>query len=813
MLSNRRGWIRVALCGVAACTVATAEITLLDFGTSESVVAEGWTQVTETDQYAEADGQGWVDPPGLRRPIQRFGRDENFSGQKEFLKLGPMFRDHVIAGRNYHSYPKTPNTFRLDVGPGRHVAAVIMGVMTEKRATTINRPPFWWRDYVVTANGEEIVSVTRGGIREMLAERGRFSKVDFLPGESLFDRGILEHFPVYVFTFEGPTLELSMNSFCPVNGLLVAPEAEEKQLRQEVKDLYAAERTFVDGQFQESSEAQPFADKLRRAARGGILFTRPQETLGPYTRPAAEEAGRPAGDFVPPGEMGILRFGLLPVRALRSVQVEVGSFKTADGQALPAETASVWLSQLVPMRTVQTGEFYTVRPNYAFPYQPRDLAANATRQLSVYVNVPEDAASGDYAGRVTVSSADLPKSLTLDLVVKVLPFRIDPADISFGMYWGNPFSTRLRHAWQQMKIPHALMRELCSEIDLAGFQAMREAGFNTAAFGPARVMKVGENGEVEIQQQEWELWCDRMSNYEKVFGRHPMPAYGIGWGGLVSTWSAPGFYGRNVDAWVKNGFTDKSIRDMTVLCEAFYEQARKLNWPEIIFYVQDEMANHGANGGRMATERARLFRKVADRVGFRTCASMNGPVEIPALPYLHIAIPNGALPVTEENLALIQEKGSDLWFYNIGSNRYSYGYYLNRTRPKGRLQWSFGGNSRFANQVAGLPSFSSVSYTAHYDEDGRAARRQNIEEMRQGILDYRYFRTLERLIDTHAKDPARKQAVAEGRKLREFILGGVRIRNQHSGEDFTSGVWSARTCQRLRWRVGLAIQALETAKR
>ena len=531
MLSDRHGWIRVALCGVAACAVATAEITLLDFGTGESAVAEGWTQVTETDMYAEADGQGWVDPPGLRRPIQRFGRDENFSGQTEFLKLGPVFRDHVIAGRNYFAYSKEANTFRMDVGPGRHVAAVVMGVMTEKRATTINRPPFWWRDYVVTANGEEVANVSRSGIREMLAERGRFSKTDFLPGESLFERGILPHFPVYVFTFDGPTLELSMNSFCPINALFVAPEVEEKELRQAVGRLYAAERKFVDEQFQESSTPEPFADDLRAAASkaGAVLFTRPQRVLGPYARPAAGEAARPAGDFVPPGEMGILRFGLLPLRDLRDVRIVAGAFTAAGGQTLPADAASVWLSQLVPMRTVKTGEFYTVRPNYAFPYQFRDLAAAATRQLSVYVNVPADAAPGDYSGRVTVSSVDLPKPLALDLVVKVLPFRIDPADISFGMYWGSPASTRLRHAWQQMKIPAPLMRELCSEIDTAAFTAMREAGFNTAAFGPGRIMKAGEDGQVEIQQPDWDLWCDRMANYEKVFGRHPMPAYGIGW--------------------------------------------------------------------------------------------------------------------------------------------------------------------------------------------------------------------------------------------------------------------------------------------
>lgn len=800
----------------ALCTVGRAEILRYDMGTGKSAVAEGWTRLTEGDVYTEQAGIGWVvQSPGVRPRPKLYARDENFSGQRDFLKLGPVLRDHVIAGRNYFGYPSEPYTFRLDTEPGEYVGAVVMVVMTEKSACTINRPPFWWRDYTVTVNGADVAQVERGDIKRQLEDRGKVSETDFLPGMSPFDRGILPHMTVHTFQFDGPTLELSMNTFCPVNALLIAPAAEKAELNKAVSDLLTSAREFVDTQYREAKKDELLEEVLRTAGRkaGLILFPRAMQPLGPYARPTPEEAGRPTGEFVPPGETGILRFGLLPMKPLRIVNIKLDRFSDPDGQTLPEEATSVWLSHLAPMRTVRTGDYYAIRPAYAFPYTPRDLARGVTRQLSIYVKVPADAQPGDYEGRVVVSSPDVAAPVSLKLVVKVLPFRIDPPDIAFGMYWGNPFSTRLRHAWQQMKIPHDLMRELCSEIDYRAFLEMREAGFNTAAFGPARIMRVGDDSQVEIQQDEWQLWCDRVNNYAKVFGRQPLPAYGIGWTGLVSTWSTGGFYGREIDKWRKNGYTDQAIRNMKKLCRRFYAEGKKLNWPEIIFYVQDEMANHGAHGGHMAKTRAELFRKVADEVGFRTCASMNGPVEIPALPYLHIAIPNGALPVTEENLALIKEKGCELWFYNIGSTRYSYGYYLNRTRPTGRLQWSFGGTSRYLDHTAGLPSLGSVNYTLHWNSQRRPGRRENIECMRQGIIDYRYFRTMERLISetSNSNGSAARQAVAEAKKLRDYILNGVKIRNQHSGEDFTSGVWSSSTCQRLRWRLVLAIQTLAQA--
>ena len=817
MTSRIRKLVAAALAaGFLAPATIAADGILLDFGPPESEVADGWTALSENDLYTPQSKRGWILPPKGKTQLKLFSRNENFATQTSFLKLGPLLQDHVIAGRNYFSYPSENYTFRADVEPGDYVGAFITGVMTEKTATTINRPPFWWRDYTIRANDKTIAEVEHGTPRQLLAEFWHESERDFLPGSSLFDAYIAPRFPVHTFEFSGDSLTLSMHTFCPINALILFHKQQEAAFRSTLARALAAEREQLDKQYIEVKGHT--TDRVTAEPDGEdavILFTRDQREIGPDARPAPEERFRPAGDFTTAGETSMLRVGFLPRRDLSDVQVDVGLFRASGGAALPPESVSVWLSRIVPVATVKTGNFFRIRPAYAFRYTPRHFKAEVTRLLSVYVKVPSTADPGDYESALTVTGPGIDHPVSLRLVVRVLPFSLPQPDMLFGMYWGNPFSTRLRHLWQQLKPPLPVMRDLCAEIDRKAMTEMREAGFNTAAFGPASPFTVEEDGNIAVNETNWTLWCDRMNTYSEVFGNTPLPAYGIGWaGGLVNPRSARGFWGRQIAEWEKQGFADEAVHAMEKLCRRFYEEARRKQWPEIIFYVQDEMANHGMRGGRMATERARLFRQVADAVGFRTCASMNGPVEIPSLPYLDIAIPNGALPITEENLQRIRDDGCDLWFYNIGSTRFTFGYYLNRTRPKGRLQWSFGNTSRYLDQVPGIPSLAHINYTLHWDADFQPARRYNVEEMRQGILDYRYLCLLQTLAAKHARNqaPPMQNAVARARTLADMIIQGVKIRNEHSGEDFVAGVWSPRTCQRLRWRIVMAILAILEAE-
>jgi hypothetical protein len=196
-----------ALSATLLCCQADAETLKFDFGPDDSAVMDGYTKVTEKENLTKDKTYGWVLPKKLRT----FSRNENFSTQRAFLKMGPLLCDHVTAGRNY-LYPDKTYKFVVKLEKGDYVGVAIMGKMTEKYATTINRPPYWYANYKVLANGKEIISVDHGNLKKYLEEFCSVSEDNFFPGDSIFEKLLKRHFPAYEFSFSGDSLELEMSA-------------------------------------------------------------------------------------------------------------------------------------------------------------------------------------------------------------------------------------------------------------------------------------------------------------------------------------------------------------------------------------------------------------------------------------------------------------------------------------------------------------------------------------------------------------------------------------------------------------------------
>jgi hypothetical protein len=800
----------LAISAAILCAPLGAQEFKFDFGPEDSPVMEGYTKVTEKDKLANDKTHGWV----LPKKVRTYSRNENFSTQRAFLKMGPALCDHVTAGRNYY-YPNKTYKFAIKLDKGEYVAVAIMGKMTEKYATTINRPPYWYVNYKVSANGKEVVSVDHGDLRKYLGEFCSASEDNFLPGDSIFDKLLKKYFPAYEFSFSGDKLELEMSAVCPINALLIYPKSEKAKLKEELTKLFKAEEDAINAQYKEKKpETKELPEELKKkyAANGFVLFNSQEEEINPYTKPSNEEAFRPLGEFLPSGEKGILRFGLLPLEELKGLKITLSDLTSKDGEKISAKNLDLWLSQC----TAYTGEgdtiYYTISPYYAFKYKPQNFKARVSRQFFIYVKTPKDAKSGDYTGELTAKSGS--KEAKLKLFVKVLPFKLSKLDITMGMYAYGPKSTRIRFATMQKqgREMYKTQRELNKELQEKGLSEMKEAGFNTVAQGPSIPFKFDKDGKIVNNGDAFEYWCDFMELYQKAFGKRPIPAYVIGSSKMLPPRIVPGFWtGREVDKFKKLGISDEAKAKASLIVKHFYKIAKEKNWPEVIFYIQDELANHGIWGGRLGVARAKFFQKLGKEVGFRTCASMNGPVEIPEIPYLNISIPNGALPITEENVKMIREKGSEYWIYNIGRKRFTMGYYLTKDYPKGRLQWSFYGASRYVSQIPMLPSLGSITFAMMWDSKLNPSRRLDVEQMRQGVMDYRYFMTLKGLVEKNkaAKNEALQKAVKKGADLMKMIRGGI---NTEIGKA-KYGIWSSITCQRLRWRIATAIKEIKDAEK
>jgi hypothetical protein len=91
------------------------------------------------------------------------------------------------------------------------------------------------------------------------------------------------------------------------------------------------------------------------------------------------------------------------------------------------------------------------------------------------------------------------------------------------------------------------------------------------------------------------------------------------------------------------------------------------------------------------------------------------------------------------------------------------------------------------------------------------SRRADVEKMRQGILDYRYFITLKELVKKHKSSQNKKlrKAAQKGAGLMKMIRGGIKTEIGKGNH----GVWSDITCQRLRWRIATAIKEIKDAEK
>ena len=790
--------------------ICFGQVLKFDFGPKDSEVREGYVKVAPGDAYSKNKRFGWVPQGGKKLKI--YARDENFSSTKGFLKLGAVLRDHVTGGRKFWYSPGFFG-FKIKLPKGEYVAVAIMGKIMETDGALINRPPYFYAPYVVKVNGKTVFEREKSSLCDYLSEFCSASEMDFHSGDSLFDKFIKPYFPIRRFNLKGGENIVEFSCICPLNALLVYPQSKLAELDRELAKLISDEKSNLDAQYKEKkSKVVELSDALKRKydGKGIILFNSAAKEITPYTMPTETDAFKPVGEFLPSGEMGVLRFGLLPLSDLQKVTMKVSDFISKDGKnELAAGNFKLWLSRcaVMPKESV----LYSIRPYYAFPYKTMDLRKNVARQFFLYVKIPDGAVAGDYAGTLTCSSSSI--SAKYKLFVKVLPFKLAKPETILGMYAYSPWHTRLRFTSMQRQGKKLFSLDevlsLTNELQRKAMSDMRAFGFNTVAQGPGGLFKYDKKGVLERNLEAWRHWSAFIDIYKDIFGKKPIPAYGMGWGGLIGE-RYTGFWCRNINAFKKSGITDKARKLQEAPVSQFYETAKKNKWPEILFYVQDEMANHGIWGGRLAVARAKYFKELRGKVGFRTCASMNGPVEIPEIPYLNIAIPNGSLPINDVNIAKIKKTGTEYWIYNIGSSRYTFGYYLTKDNPKGRLQWSYYGCHNYLAQVPCLPSLGSIVYSTMWDSKLTPARRLNVENIRQGIMDYRYCLTLRQMVAKHTGTKNAKLAVAvkNGKELLKTITEGVDSAIGRAN----IGIWSRRTCQRLRWRAAKAVMEVKNAE-
>ncbi len=763
-----------------------------DFGTAASVVESGWYAVRPDTAYSSQQGFGLLPDPGARR----LGFDQGRRSDG-----GRLVLDGVTCDGMYGA-----GSFRVDLPNGRYRVAVLSGQYYNDET---NRPDSHTRPYAIKAN-EVTVYEQEGTFDEFYRPDGRYFasyQHDWEPTTNLFRTYLARFLPWGEADVQVAAGYLTVNGslyYGPINALLIFPASSEAGA-QALRATKQLQEETLNNQFPylPCQPEHPMPSLPPAVEQGGaLMYVRDDaEHLRPGTRPAPRDLGRPLRLFAAQGEREAGVVAVTPLHDIVGpVTLAVTDLVGAGGVRIPASA--------LDLRYLKYTEYpvtagYEVRPFFAVPWHPKHLQEGITRGFWVDLFTPEEAPPGLYGGTLLLTGPGLNASLPVQ--VRVLPLRLPPARLRAGVYAYEVQSTTFRALY----FANALPREVIQRVTRTRMQFLAAQGFtglfDSLPWYPAKLV----NGEI-IATDAWQRWQDILEIVKAIPAfRDRIYSYYL---------AGPQFYPPLCPHWLDRDrirgmnlddirFSDEAIAEMTRATQWLYGRLRAGGYPELIFYVQDELGNDGVKGARYGRELLRALNKVRRQVpgGFTTCLSTLGIADAREyMSLLDITIPNGSFPLTKETLAELHQSGTSLGLYNLGASRFSYGFYPWRVGALLRAEWSFTFDHDVADPFAAIPSGARVSCDGKFTPDWQVLPSIGLLVAREGVDDYRYLQLLQERLIAAGEAGRRDEPVSRAKA----VLADLREAVSETFLDPANN-WDISTMNYYRWRVAQAAIALQ----
>jgi hypothetical protein len=398
--------------------------------------------------------------------------------------------------------------------------------------------------------------------------------------------------------------------------------------------------------------------------------------------------------FATPGEYEPVAFALANSAPLRDVRITRSALIGPMG-VIPSADVRVRSVERVP----------GLGRSVLADLDPRlELPAGSTRLFWVTVRVPPDSEPGLYAGTVSVASAG-ETIARLDLVLDVLPLRLEEPPFALGFNYSNPHD------------PEALADHLAD---------MREHGMTVVAPLYDFHLPVDDDDTTELGAF---IEAYQASGFtQPMYFATPM---------LLSLNRLPG-YGP-IDS---KRFQQKYIEVM----QRWYRET-SAHGQLTLFSIGDEYTNRGLEGVREGGQLARfVFEELPE---LATTSDMNGYREVMEMaPYLNVAAfnngwdgidhHNGGRKLVNERFIseLRRETGAIPWFVNTGSGRLPFGFFfwrMSKLGVRGKVEWYYNlGTNRQGSVI--------------HIEEGSLRPTLDYERSREGVDDLKYLVALEERI-------------------------------------------------------------------
>lgn len=769
---------------LALVTTSQAATLKFDFGTQDSAVFPGFHRVSEKTLFTEDASFGFV---------------KTVPASYDRLRPNPLMADFL--------WSKGKTSFRVNLPSGSYRAWILYGD-SHYGARIITPMPL---DYRVAVNGQEVLSDPIDGWKEFYTEKYFFRGYSdiYHADDDFYKKYVLSKFKEKTVSFEAREGRAIFEfTDIPVNALIIYPADEAAEVEDDIAYLHKELRRHTIIRETKTATLNPEPEySLQDKQRGYVVYGNfPSEPPLPAERPLKERIDPTPSTFLAAGQKGNLSFTILPLRDLKDVKVDISDLvDKSSGSTISAD--SIKIEQIAHHETAVTDSRtrrlktisydYEVKPLFIKPFPDSfDLMDEGiNRTVLIGIEAAQGARAGIYEGIVNISSESAP-AYRMPVRVRILPFALPELPILAGRYdmgydfyyyyyWNKTFTDEEfeKFVWEREKKRMAWAKEMgLNSISLS--DDMRGDFLDD----PVRLNPDGRMAK----------WMDLYRD----MGLKAMPWYGF----QALTSSSSNF--QNLG---KNRFSPEWKTKYHQLIASIRDMGTERGWPEIVFYLSDELSNRGSEGGEDGLKRAEAVKGLK---GIRTLSSVNGKYEHALIGKVDILMPNFAFPITEPILDEMKSKGTELWLYNVTDTRFTWGYYPFLTRAKGRFQW-------YGNYGSGYPfnEFDATSPDSLFDAyvagpEGPISM-VNALDMREGLDDLRYVTLLNRLVE-QSKDP-RSKAVREAKAiLAEINALSVDLRTYGEGEVDATGTglntakaWTPEQCERMRWRIADCIIELQ----
>jgi len=665
-----------------------------DLGTQGSEVWPGFLQVTDKTHYSEEAGYGW-----------------SYLGQADAQDRGQypdaLFRDWI----------RTATPFKVDVKNGQHVVYVML------------EDPGAWEYYQNFKERRFYAEDVLVGEDKMTPEQFfsdhyyRHMNHEDFPGQDVFEEYVQKRFVWKRFVIDVADRQLTLKCepntayACTISAIITAPLEQDDKVQQYLKLLDRQRKEFFDGQYVEKvPQFDSLDEKLVKQYQslGFIPFVKNyDQMLYPAEPPKKSQAVDRIQIFAAQGEKEPFVIGIYPLQAGGQLHVDITDLVLNDGVKIPSDAILIrWVQYR--LKRMYSGRVYSVVGDMLRTNSQVVLKKGQTRYFWFTVNVSKDARPGDYKGSVIIRENNVEvKRISVEL--KVLPFGLDDPDIAIGLFYTLP---------PQFNWYEETQNQRWTEVERQ-LQDMRDHGMNTLALSIMPGVKaINDSGDAEL---DFAFFDDFLHAYKHFGFDRPVSGYG-----LIS---------------VFHQIRQKTEGNPKLFAKAMENAFGQIQWHaqqiagvDMVAGLADELSNTGGAGIDSIIPAAEVLKNA----GIRATGFFNNPKDIKVFDYFSDVTVSNDIHIDQDFLSRVEKSGANLWFYNTGHDRFSFGLHLWKTKAKGKVQWHyqlpsvdpyFDLDGREGDTCASYPSPAGPINTVWF------------ELAREGIDDYRYLKILEKMME------------------------------------------------------------------